>query len=140
MTKMMTYAASAALAALTLTANLKATVPLIQRVNVPFGFTIQNQQLPAGEYEVRMANDQMVNLYNRDTRQGYTLLTPIRFNRGFKGSKSHLVFHCYGEACSLRQVWFSGSEYGVGTREGAQERASRLARGGAPVVASIRAR
>jgi len=82
--------------------------------NVPFEFTIKNQTLPAGRYEVKVAmlgGAEMLTISSdRETKGFYFVHRQTR--HGDVAGDPKLVFHRYGDQYFLFQVWAAGAETG----------------------------
>lgn len=80
--------------------------------NVPFEFTIKNQTLPAGRYEVKvttMGGAQTLTLSSdRETKGFYFVNRQTR--RGDVSGDPQLVFHRYGDRYFLAQIWQSNDK------------------------------
>jgi len=89
--------------------------------NIPFDFVVNNQKLPAGEYDLKSLSQGAILLQNEDRRQAaITLVHSAESSVNPEGAK--LVFNKYGDQYFLSQVWPGFSESGL------QLPASRLER------------
>jgi len=86
------------------------------KVNVPFGFMVLNQSLPAGEYTVSRINPAsdvvIVQLHSKDGRSN--AMVQMNFVAGDKlqdGGK--LIFDRRGDQYFFAQVWLGGSSSGL---------------------------
>jgi len=77
-------------------------------VDVPFAFTVANEQLPAGHYIVTAGTD-VIRIFNAHT-QGLYVPTHAAARTTTDGSK--LVFHRYGDTYFLSAVWVTGNTTG----------------------------
>lgn len=77
-------------------------------VDVPFAFQVAGQAFPAGYYIVA-AGDDFVRIFNRQTRGAYV---PTHSAMRGKSEASKLVFHRYGSAFFLSEVWTRGNTIG----------------------------
>jgi hypothetical protein len=94
-------------------AHAQSSQPL--QANVPFAFTVREATLPAGSYRLTFsptAHVLHVQGVNEPADNALTLATPGSDPQGRDGA-ARLVFHCYGKACYLAQVW-DGSTAGTG--------------------------
>ena len=91
------------------------------RVDIPFQFHVQNQVLPAGAYRVSYdaAFQRMALLLPDGSGMFLPAHTAYRPRAEYVGS---LVFHKYGNAYFLRQVWTPGGPYGFGLLASKAER------------------
>jgi len=75
--------------------------------DVPFEFTIKNQTLPAGKYEVRVAMrggaETLTISSDREAKGVY--FVNRRARRGDVSGAPQLIFHRYGDRYFLAQVW-----------------------------------
>ena len=78
-------------------------------VDIPFAFSVANQNLPAGHYIVASAGTDLIRIFNAQTRG---LFLPTHSGMRSKSDGSKLVFHRYGEAYFLSSVWVTGSTFG----------------------------
>ena len=101
------------LAALAVSASAQSSDRL--RVNIPFGFTVDNVSMAAGEYSVsRYAKDGAYMLSIRNDSNKHSVLVPGNAAlRSGSQPDSSLVFRHAGDYYSLEDVWWSGSTSGV---------------------------
>jgi hypothetical protein len=79
------------------------------RVNVPFGFIVGSQTLPAGQYSVNLqADSSVVTIHCLDQKGAESV---IGFPLAAAGAQyeGNLVFHRYTNTYFLAQVWAGGS-------------------------------
>jgi len=79
-------------------------------LKAPFAFTVERQQLPAGEYRVQL-QDGWLRVQSADGKASvYVLTMPV----SGKAPEGHgeVVFHQYGEKYFLAQVWTPAHETG----------------------------
>jgi hypothetical protein len=89
---------------------------------VPFAFKVGQAQLPAGNYELRAkADNDVVMIYNRETRKGALALASVREDSPLH-ARSKLVFHCYGKQYFLAEIWGGADTKGVIFSPSKQER------------------
>jgi hypothetical protein len=77
-------------------------------VDVPFAFSVADQQLPAGHYIVT-AKDGFIRIFSTN-KQGFFVPTHAAVRTASDESK--LVFHHYGDAYFLSCVWVKGNTTG----------------------------
>jgi hypothetical protein len=109
-------AASAAIA------NGQATKRLV--VQVPFGFNVGDQAVPAGEYDVIIPSNTSDALWllNRDGEYQTMILSRSAERHGDK-MIAKLAFHRYGSTYFLAQAWMSGDSVGCELPKTKRERA-----------------
>jgi hypothetical protein len=72
------------------------------RADIPFGFTVGNTWMPAGEYTISSPLRQVVQVRSADLAKIATIVSSQSFNESGSGSK--LVFDKYGDQYFLRHV------------------------------------
>jgi hypothetical protein len=72
------------------------------KANIPFGFTVGNTWMPAGEYTISSPLRQVVQVRSTDLARIATLVSSQSYNESKSGSK--LVFDKYGDQYFLRRV------------------------------------
>ena len=77
-------------------------------VDVPFAFHAAGQEFPAGHYIVA-AGDDFIRIFNSQTRGVYV---PTHSAMRGQSDASKLVFHRYGSAFFLSEVWAQGKTIG----------------------------
>ncbi len=78
------------------------------RASVPFAFRVGNELMPAGQYRVTYVNTRDL-LMIQGVENGSAVLTHSIPSGKNTGDAAKLVFHRYGEAYFLRQVWIPGT-------------------------------
>jgi hypothetical protein len=73
-------------------------------VNVPFDFSLGQNEMAAGKYEVESISDQLAAIRNLDTGVAQVFIKSVHMRAGRPGSP-RLVFDKYGEQYFLREVW-----------------------------------
>ena len=98
----------------------------ILTATVPFAFTLENTDLPAGTYTVSILSPyNMIKVQSADGRKvAWIAVIPSLKSEGSKQAK--LVFHSFGNEYFLAQVWEQGSKVHRDLRSG--NRARELAR------------
>jgi len=91
-----------------LCAAANASAQSIQTATIPFAFSADHQQFPAGTYEVRRLSDGLMSLYNLDTRKIQLLMVRAEGGRAVQ-TRGRLVFHRGETLNSLTQVWIAGT-------------------------------
>lgn len=79
-------------------------------LKAPFAFTVERQQLPAGEYRVQL-QDGWLRVQSTDGKNSVNILTLPVSGKAPEGHGA-VVFHQYGERYFLAQVWTPGHETG----------------------------
>ncbi len=77
----------------------------IMTANVPFAFSVGQQQLPAGAYEVREVNSAATLIQNKDGKEKSLAL--YHSAGPSKADETKLVFHRIGDHYFLTQIWTS---------------------------------
>ena len=77
-------------------------------VDVPFAFHAAGQEFAAGRYIVA-AGDDFIRIFNSQTRGAYV---PTHSATRLESDESKLVFHRYGNAFFLSEVWTQGKTIG----------------------------
>ena len=72
------------------------------KANIPFGFTVGNTWMPAGEYTISSPLRQVVQVRSVDLAKIATIVSSQGYNESRSGSK--LVFDKYGDQYFLRRV------------------------------------
>jgi hypothetical protein len=80
--------------------------------DVPFAFTVANHTLPPGRYTVTRMGEITLLIFNSH-KQGTVVLT-TRVEGKAPESTGKMVFHRYGSAYFLAEVWAAGN--GIGRR------------------------
>ena len=76
-------------------------------VNIPFAFVVATQHLKPGPYVIVPAADGIVRIFDpRSASTPFHVPVHSLVNGGKGGVR--VVFHCYGQACFLAEVWSSG--------------------------------
>jgi len=101
---------SSTIAAMTLVATVAQAAPLSrQEVKVPFAFTVNGQQLPAGTYSVSTDDEQSSTLLIQGNHEAvYVLTAPM--SGGSAAQDTSLVFAKDGDRYRLTQVWNEDGE------------------------------
>jgi hypothetical protein len=82
--------------------------------NVPFDFIVNGRSMPAGLYVIRTVGEATsagIHLKNTSSDE-QTLVLPHAAEAANPSSESKLVFHRYGSAYFLYQIWREGSTAG----------------------------
>jgi len=103
---------SSVIGAMTLAAAVAQAEPTTrQEVKVPFAFTVNGQEMPAGNYTVRQDEDQPTALLiqGQDNKEAiYVLTAPL--SNGTTPQDTSLVFSKDGNRYRLTQVWDGDGE------------------------------
>jgi hypothetical protein len=95
---------------------------------VPFTFTVENRNLPAGAYTVSILPPyNMIKVQSADGRKA-TMISAIPSRKSGESKQAKLVFHRFRNEYFLAQVWEQGSNVHRDLRSG--NRARELARSG----------
>jgi hypothetical protein len=110
-TRALVMAAVMALTAMATTRVAQAQEAMV--VNVPFDFTAGNQNLPAGEYSVKVSqSDARIVLIERKDATAAMFVGTNAVDANKIQSESKLVFNRYGDRYFLSQVWNEGNSRG----------------------------
>jgi hypothetical protein len=93
------------------------------RVNVPFEFQAAGKTMPAGEYSVRpdsLTGDTIRSIARADGKETI-VVTTFSVDRNSKPVSARLIFHCYGNAYFLAQIW-AGETQGRQLNESSREK------------------
>ena len=112
---------------LTLVSAVKTSAQSVNQqlvADIPFSFTVANENLPAGTYTVTVVNpasdQKVIRISSLDgNRSAMIRMMPVV---AAEKSDSHLVFRRYGEHHFLAQAWTSGDAYGLESRKSKTER------------------
>jgi hypothetical protein len=101
---------SSAIAAMTLTAAVAQAAPATrEQVKVPFAFTVNGQEMPAGTYAVRHDDDQPYALLIQGSHESvYVMTAPVSSSAAPQDIS--LVFAKDGDRYRLTQVWDEDGE------------------------------
>jgi hypothetical protein len=97
-----------ALAAFTLFSATTAAAQSKLRINIPFAFTANHQQLPAGSYYVTWLGSGVIQVLNRETGDAQFLMVRPHQGRVIE-TRSRFVFQQEGRRYYLANVWVAGS-------------------------------
>jgi hypothetical protein len=78
--------------------------------NIPFAFTVSNHTLPPGRYTVTRLSDKALKIVNSQNRGTFALNDKVEHT---VSETSKMVFHRYGNAYFLSEIWASGSRTGA---------------------------
>ena len=86
---------------------------IILQAEIPFDFTVGNNLLPAGEYQVKPKPDShgVILIQSQDARSSALAMT-IGGQAGKTGHVGKLVFNRYGEQYFLSKIWAPFSDTG----------------------------
>ena len=122
MTKMFSTIILSALAMMP-SAFAQSSQPL--QAKVPFTFSVQNTSLPPGTYQLTYSNTaHSLWIRGLDSKPKGAFVTALPADSSeASGTSDKLVFDCYGQSCSLAQVWRGGSaSRGLKVRQIKQQR------------------
>jgi hypothetical protein len=104
-------------AALTLSVGAALTGPAAAQaqavtVNIPFGFSANDQTVPAGTYRISLQAPQYVSFVDtHSTKTQYLMLVQPTGEQNSK-DRGRLIFRRYGDSNYLYQVWMPGQGAG----------------------------
>jgi len=87
--------------------GLPAGVPYA-RVTVPFAFEFGSRHLDAGTYEIAQVMGHIIRLRKAHSVDGGTMLMVMQEDGSSISNKGKVVFHKYGDAYFLSEVWRPG--------------------------------
>ena len=96
------------LAAGLLCAASNASAQSIETATIPFAFSADHEQFPAGTYEVRRLSDGLMSLCNIETKKTEYLMVRLEGGRAVQ-TRGRLVFHHDETGNLLTQVWIAGT-------------------------------
>ena len=100
----------------------------IMTANVPFAFSVGQQQLPAGAYAIREIGDRATLIQSKDGRDH---ALGVYANAGpSKANETKLVFDKVGDRYFLAQIWTSASDHGMNVPESNLEKEMRASANG----------
>lgn len=79
-------------------------------VNVPFGFSVEGKQLPAGQYRLLVHADKLDVQDSQNKTLALVFVNSVAPTR--RTRPNQVVFDCYRERCFLAQVWAERQEFG----------------------------
>ena len=79
----------------------------VTMANIPFAFTVANDTLPPGRYTVTPVNQTLLRIFNSHNQGTFVPTTGVEGKA--TESTSKMVFHRYGDAYFLSEVWASAS-------------------------------
>jgi hypothetical protein len=80
--------------------------------DIPFAFSIQQEQFAAGRYVIETLQHGYLRLRTSDNRSVILHVTP-NYSRDNRGPKSKLIFSRYGSEYFLRQAWIPSCDFGM---------------------------
>jgi hypothetical protein len=84
----------------------------LMTVKIPFGFSVQDHSLPAGEYNIfTVLPERAIRITSTDGRYSAVVNTLPNYASSVSES-SRLIFHRYGDEYFLAQVWTMGQTVG----------------------------
>jgi hypothetical protein len=88
------------------------------RVNVPFGFSLDDKAYPAGDYAFSALKENVIALEKDGrTKVGLFLANPL----SGRSDAAQVRFQCYEQQCFLSQVWIPGLDGGFQSRRSHSE-------------------
>jgi hypothetical protein len=81
------------------------------RANIPFNFVAGSATLPAGYYTVNQGSSGLISMNSPERKASAFVSAPV-VNCARNQSASRLVFHRYGTAYLLSQIWTAGNDCG----------------------------
>ena len=81
----------------------------IARANIPFGFTVNHQTMPAGHYTVDLLGDRILRLSDTQTGKYLSMIMIQPDAANYIETRSSLLFLVHGQRHYLLEVRFAGS-------------------------------
>jgi hypothetical protein len=99
------------------------------RASVPFEFSLNQTSMPAGTYEVKSLNGQVLSVRNLETGDARLLIASVHVQASEATGTPHakMVFHKYGDQYFLSQIWDGQSNIGIAFPESKREKELQLA-------------
>ncbi len=84
------------------------------KVKVPFAFTVNDREMPAGDYDVYVADSNDLSAWVMRGAQGTSeeVFLTGEMNAAMPASATELVFDAVGDHHFLRKIWFEGETNG----------------------------
>lgn len=100
------------------------------RAGVPFDFTLGQQSMPAGSYEISSVNEKVLAVRNLETREARLLIASMHVEASQSAGTPHakLVFRKYGDQYFLAEIWDGQSPIGIAFPESKREQELKWAR------------
>lgn len=99
------------------------------KIHIPYDFTVANQNLPSGIYNVyTVGNQRVIRIANLDGKHTVIVSTLLNYSNS-AASAAHLVFDQYGSEYFLAQIWVGGED--LSRNPTPSKKALELARAGA---------
>jgi hypothetical protein len=103
------------------------------KANIPFDFQITGQTLPAGQYLVRLNQENRMLIF-RNVETGHATMALAHPYKSGTTEDPKLIFRHSGDRYTLESAWFAGVPGGYGPPQGKRDR-SESERG---MVATVR--
>jgi hypothetical protein len=105
------------------------SVPMTQaqvraRASVPFDFSLDQQSMPAGTYEISSVGAKVLAVRNLDTREARLVIESMHVQVSQASDTPHakLIFRKYGDQYFLAQIWDGQNHTGIGFPESKLEK------------------
>ena len=92
------------------------------KANIPFDFQITGQTLPAGQYTVKLNQDNRILVF-RSVDTGHTTMVQAHPYKSGMVKDPKLTFLHKGDRYTLETAWFAGVQGGYGPPRGKSDRA-----------------
>ena len=95
--------------------DVRAQIPDVTRINVPFAFTVGDQLLPHGDYLIHRLNPlapNVVRIMRKDGEVEASIHVTMLVYENQHPGPGRLVFNKYGNDLFLSQLWLTGSTTG----------------------------
>ena len=94
------------------------------KANIPFDFQITGKTVPAGQYIVRLANDNRMLVFQNEAT-GHSVMTLVMPSKAGTPETPKLIFRHNGERYTLESAWFAGVHTSYATLQRKGDRADR---------------
>jgi hypothetical protein len=91
-----------------LCATSNASAQTTERVTIPFAFSADHLQFPAGTYEISRLSDVLMTLCNLETRKTQLMMVRLEGGREVQ-TRGRLIFYHDETGNTLTQVWVAGT-------------------------------
>jgi hypothetical protein len=110
------------------------TVPMMQaqsraRATVPFAYSLDQQSMPAGTYEISSTGGQALVVRNLNTGESRLVIESMHVQASQAAGTPHakLVYRHYGDQYFLAEIWNGQSNIGIAFHESKREKELQLA-------------
>ena len=100
------------------------------RASVPFDFSLGQQSMPAGFYEISSVNEKVLAVRNLETMEARLLIASMHVEASQAAGTPHakLVFRKYDDQYFLAEIWDGQNPIGIAFPESKREKEMKWAR------------